>query len=279
MLVGVAAAICVSTALAVGSPAAPRAAAKDRAVMFQTPAGTRFAAAGSLPREPRPTLFTFAGSCDTALATEPYNITARRLRRRGWLAVTLDLPAHGADARAGEPRELEGWRARFDAGEAFTLEFERRVRDVLDYLIATGRTDPKRVAVCGTSRGGYMAIRAAAADPRFGCVAAFAPVTVPTALREFAGLESSPGAHALDLEQRAAELAGRPMWMCIGDDDRRVGTDHVIALARRVIAASVQASRRPMVELHLMAIEGHGTHPTAYEEAAAWIAHQMEPGR
>ena len=43
------------------------------------------------------------------LGDENYNRAGRLLAGQGYLCVTLDLPCHGEDKKAGEPGELKGW--------------------------------------------------------------------------------------------------------------------------------------------------------------------------
>ena len=85
--------------------------------------------------------------------------------------VSLDLPAHGADQRPGETRPLVAWRTRLDAGENVVRDFTVRLSRLIDTLA----TD--RIALVGTSRGGFMALHGMAADPRVDAVVAFMPVT------------------------------------------------------------------------------------------------------
>jgi alpha-beta hydrolase superfamily lysophospholipase len=72
----------------------------------------------------------------------------------GWRVVSLDLPAHGKDQRPGEAQPLVAWRARLDAGENLVREFTVRLSRLIDTLA----TD--RIALVGTSRGGFMALHA-----------------------------------------------------------------------------------------------------------------------
>jgi dienelactone hydrolase len=123
---------------------------------------------------------------------------------------------------------------------------------VLDHLIAAGVADPERVAACGTSRGGFAALHFAAADPRVKCVAAFAPATDLGALSEFRGAGDHPLAARLALQRRDDDLAGRAVWLVIGDRDERVGTDHVVSEPR-----------------------GHATPAGAAEQGAKWIEQQV----
>jgi pimeloyl-ACP methyl ester carboxylesterase len=117
-----------------------------------------------------------------------------------------------------------------------------------------------------------MALHFAASEPRVRCVAAFAPVIDLLALREFVGMEKYLGTRHLDLRRHAAKLAGRGVWLCIGNDDQRVGTDQSIEFTRKVVSAARAAKKTADVELHVMPVIGHRIHATAHEEAAAWVA-------
>lgn len=73
------------------------------------------------------------------------------------------------------------------------------------------------------------------------------------------------------LNNVADKLTGRPLWMCIGNHDERVGTDHLIAFSRKVVAASFAKNQPAPVELHIMQTEGHRIHGTAHQEAEVWL--------
>jgi hypothetical protein len=75
----------------------------------------------------------------------------------------------------------------------------------------------------------------------------------------------------LALRQCADRLAGRPIWICIGNNDERVSTDDAIALTRQIVQASGAQRKPALVEIHVMTSLGHRIHATAHPEAAAWI--------
>src|SRR5207237_9901005 len=131
----------------------------------------------------------FAASAEESLGSADFNKVWRLLGRQGYLCVSLDVPCHGEDQKAKE-NGLAGWRVRLEKGDTLIPGFVAKASAVLDHLIKEGYTDPRRVAACGTSRGGFIALHFAAAEPRVRCVAAFAPVTNLLALREFAGMET-----------------------------------------------------------------------------------------
>ncbi len=255
-----------------------RATASEGDVQFlSTKSGVRFGVWPALPKRPAPTLFVLAGTIEQSLGNPEYRQSGNVLAPIGYVCVSVDLPCHGRERRPDEPEGIAGWRYRCDRGEDFIDELNRRLRGVLDQLIAAKVTDAERVAACGTSRGGFAALHFAAADPRVKCVAAFAPATDLGALAEFRGAENNPLAARLALERRADDLAGRALWLVIGDRDERVGTDQVVRLARQATAASLKKRRDALVDLHVVAEpRGHATPAGAAETAAKWIQQQIE---
>ena len=244
--------------------------------ILHTPTGVRFGVVEEKPNAPAPTIFVFATNLEQSLSNDDFYKVGRILAQDGFLGVSLDIPCHGADVRRGEqPERLEGWRTRLEAGEDIVAIFTAHASAVLDYLVEEGYTDTQRVAACGTSRGGFIALHFAAADARIKAVAAFAPVTNLLALREFIGMERDATSNSLALINHAKELVGRAMWLCIGNNDNRVNTDDAIAFTRRVVNDSVAQGVQANVELHVIASEGHGIHATAHEEAAAWLRQQV----
>jgi hypothetical protein len=123
-----------------------------------------------------------------------------------------------------------------------------------------------------------MALNWAAEEPRVGWAAAFAPVSDLLVVTEFRGLEKNPLTRSLALVEHANKLAGRPVWVCIGNNDARVGTDQLIAFTRKVVETSLADKKRALVELHVMPSIGHSIHDTAHEEVAAWLTrHWKQP--
>jgi len=222
-------------------------------------------------------LLVFADSLEETLGNDYFLQCGRKLFSEGYHCVSLDLPCHGQERREGEPAGLHGWRHRFDLGEDFLDEFIRRAIDVVDYLVSEQWADPHRIAVCGTSRGGFAAVHLLAEEPRLRCAAVMAPVTDLTVLEEFRSLSNTARANALSLGHLADRLAGRAVWIVIGDRDERVGTDRAISFARKLSVAAYEHQVTSRVELHVLPEpRGHTTPPGAAEAGARWIARQLE---
>jgi len=245
------------------------------AVQFSsTPEGVHFAWAGQMPNGPAPTVFFFSGGMQDSIDPEAIGVFGP-----GVLCITLDLPAHGADRRADEPASIRGWRHRLERGEDAVADLVRRARNVLDHLIAKHYTDPGRVAVFGTSRGGFMAFHFAAADARVSQVAAFAPVTDLLFLREFRDMADSKTARALSALRLAGALHDRGLFVIIGNADHRVSTPLAIRFTERVIEEAEAHGRQPRIELHVGTSNGHECPAGAYPQAARWLLAQWYPAK
>jgi dienelactone hydrolase len=251
------------------------AAGEGKVNILQTPAGVRFGLLGNKGSTPAPTLFVLGSSIEATLGDATYNKVGQVLGKEGYLSVSLDLPCHGKNVKDKEKPGLDGWAERLTNGEDFVAGFTAECSAVLDHLIKEGYTDPQRVAACGTSRGGFMALHFAAAEPRVKCVAAFAPVTDLLVLREFARLSDNAATKKVNLTTRTKQLTGRPVWICIGNNDKRVSTDEVIGFTRKLVEAAGAMNVVP-VELQVMPTVGHTIHASAHDEVAAWVRSQIK---
>lgn len=99
---------------------------------------------------PRPTVLALGGFDSTG--EELYYFAAAAAIRRGYNCLAFEGPGQG------EPLRLQHLPARPD--------YEVPVRAVVDYALQRPEVDPERVAIWGTSLGGYYAARAAAFEPR-----------------------------------------------------------------------------------------------------------------
>src|SRR5574338_466082 len=99
---------------------------------------------------PRPTLLALGGFDSTG--EELYFFAAAAALQRGYNILTFEGPGQG------EPLRVQHLPARPD--------YEVPVRAAVDYLWTRSEVDRERVALMGTSLGGYYAPRAAAFEPR-----------------------------------------------------------------------------------------------------------------
>lgn len=202
-------------------------------------------------------LLTFGMSRHSALTEDPHDLPARIFTAAGHCALSFDLPNHGGRIPVfGEG--IGGMCAAYLAGHDPFARFVSDGRAVLDAAERLGIPRNAHVVACGVSRAAYCALRLAAADRRILAVAGLAPVTDWRALNEFAAVKDRPEIAALALDNWAADLAGRAIFLAIGNADGRVGSAACARLALRILAEEarrgVTASR---LELHIVPSEGH----------------------
>lgn len=143
---------------------------------------------------------------------------ARLATANGWAALTFDLPGHGASER-----EMSG----------------AAVDDVLtmvQLLAARGDVDANRVAVRGSSLGGFLAICAAAVGGEVAGVIAICPASEDHLARgvrsgrfemrvgDPLGLEA--WLMAQDVGNAVEHIAGRPLILMHADGDTQIPSDH-----------------------------------------------------
>lgn len=109
------------------------------------------------PVAPRSTLIVFCGGSDTSIE-ELYFYLGAAARERGYPILTFEGPGQGSVTR--------------EQGLRMTPEWEKPTSAVLDTYLAT-HPRPSKIVLIGLSLGGYLAVRAAAFDPRIDGVVAY----------------------------------------------------------------------------------------------------------
>jgi len=201
-------------------------------------------------------LLTVCSTRQASFYEEPYAIPARRFAAAGHAVVSVDLPNHGEQVNAfGEG--IRGMCAAVCAGADPFGQFVTQGQAVIAACLAQG-VGGGGVFACGVSRAGYCALRLAAADPCIRGVAGLAPVTDWRVLDEFAAVRHHSAVAALALEHYADPLAGRAVFLAIGNHDRRVSSAACLRFGLRLLeleaATNTAAST---IELHLVAAAGH----------------------
>jgi esterase FrsA len=184
-------------------------------------------------------LLNFSADRKSSLVEGRYGGIVRPFLEQGHRVVSFDLPSHGD--RVDEcGSSIAGLAASVDAGKKPFDVFVEDGKLVMDELIKRGLAKPGRIMVCGVSRAGYCALRLAAADDRIAAATALAPCTDWSVVREFAAIKDKPEVTALSLPNYADKLAGKRIYVAIGNADSRVGTDS----CTRVILAVNEAERK-----------------------------------
>jgi dienelactone hydrolase len=173
---------------------------------------------------PRPMLLlSLTSDRHTALQVQPYCIGAMTFVAAGHRALSFDLPNHG-ERVDNHGEGIRGWRNAWVDGTNPFAAFLEEASAVITRCLQEGWTEAGRVVAYGVSRGGYLALRLLAHDSRVGAAAAIAPVTDWRDLTEFAAERTREDLGDLRLSQYAAALAGKRVFLVIGNADDRVST-------------------------------------------------------
>ncbi len=203
-----------------------------QAVRVQSPPPERLA------RQPM-LLFYLSADRASSMPDGRYGAPGQAFLEQGNRILSFDLPAHG-DRVDVHGSGIAGLAALVAAGKK---PFDLLVADgraVIDECLRRGLAQTGRIVAAWVSRGGYSALRLAAADERIVAVAAFSPPADWREITEFAAQKDRPEAAALALESFAPQLAGRRIYIAVGNHDWRVGTD----VCTRFVAAISREERR-----------------------------------
>lgn len=219
-------------------------------------------------------LLTFSSTRQAAFYETPYDIPARVFAAAGHAVASFDLPNHGEQVNAFG-QGIDGFCAAFGAGTDPFVQFIDQGRAVIDACLAQGVGQGGLVA-CGVSRAAYCALRLAAAEPRIQAVSGLAPVIDWRALREFAQVREQPAVAALTLDHYATHLAGRAIFLAIGNADLRVSSAACLRFGARLLELEEAASRQnSAVELHLVNAPGHSLDEQWRATGAEFLLRQL----
>jgi uncharacterized protein len=143
---------------------------------------------------------------------------ARLATSNGWAALTFDLPGHGESEREFSGAAVED------------------VISMVDLLAVQPGVDERRVAVRGSSLGGFLAITAAGATTEIAGVIAICPASEDHLARgvrqgryemrigDPVDLEAWLAAQSLD--DSVERIAGRPLILLHAEGDTQIPSDH-----------------------------------------------------
>lgn len=252
------------------------AAASEPIKQLKTTAGDEYGYISQAKQGPLAVILTM--TTRSSLNNE-FTSIGRRLVDAGFVVASLDLPCHGSDipgrVRQQADRFLKGrrtgeglkcwaaWMSDDSANifDAFTLRVDRVVKDLRARQLVSG----DRVVLVGVSRGGYLAMRAAAQNPLITDVIGLAPVTDLQALTEFTQVNVDQAVYGLG--RHATTLAQKRLFLQVGSSDMRVGTRAVLKLVDTIIDAG---GGRP-VDLTLIVTPDPGHQSGEHDRAAQWV--------
>jgi pimeloyl-ACP methyl ester carboxylesterase len=226
-----------------------------------------------------PLLLVLGGQRRDQLEVWPHCAAAEEWEDAGCSSVGLDLPNHGPPRVDDRGEGIDGWVAAFMAGDD---PFERAIADcraLIDLCIERGHGGAGGVFVYGVSRGGYVGLRLAAAEPRVHAVAAMAPCTDWRPTRWWADVASDASVAALSITNFALSVSKvGAVYLVIGNHDDGVHTPSCVALASAIMELEGPTTKglASRLELHVVETEGHTVPSSWRREGGAWLLKQYQ---
>lgn len=247
----------------------------DEDVTLQTPWGERVARVRTPVRlAPHPTLIiTLANTRQSMLNDDGYRTVGDIMLAAGHRVASFDLPNHG-------PRidqygaKLEGMAAAISAGVDVFADIRDTGKTLIDHAIAHQWTRPGEIALMGISRGGLSALHVMAADQRVGAAAIISPVTLLTALKEFAHLQDNEIIQRSNAATLINQLADRWLFIACGQTDPRVHAGECFKFHANLRARAI--TKLPTLYVGPGQSHGHSFEQHfAYQAAAAFLLYRL----
>lgn len=231
-----------------------------------------------LKEGPLPTVIYFALSAKESLLTDPFNQMVAALKSFPVRIFSVDLPAHGEGLAATDALKI--WADEILAGRDPLTPFLDKTARSLQFLLEQGHILEGLTAVCGLSRGAFVATDIAARLPWIKIILGFAPLTQLKYAKEFQSHVHHEIVSSLDLTRRIPQLIHKTLRFYISNRDMRVGTEEcfnfISSLANYAYEEKVRA---PHIELFIkppLGHQGHGTSQEIFEEGAMWLLDKLK---
>lgn len=227
---------------------------------------------------PLPAVFYFSLSAEDSLGLDPFNQPVSFLSAYPLRVFSMNIPGHGPNLPP--TKALEVWAGEISSGRDVIGEFTDQISDAVDELHRQRIIFPNQVGAAGLSRGGFIALHAAAKIPDFQFILGFAPLTQLSYAKEFHAIPEHPLVKGLNLELIIPQLIGKKIRFYIGNRDHLVGTALCFNFAQALTEVSFEHKiRSPQVEMIIspsIGHKGHGTSTQIFHQGAKWMLDQLE---
>lgn len=237
---------------------------------------------GSSEQKKMPALFYLALEKEESLSLHPYNLPVTffdaTLR-----VFSASLPFH--EKNEDKFTAISYWAKSLEEDKYDLRDFLENLKKTIDYLIENHWIDPQYLAVCGLSRGGFLATHLAAMHPSIQTLVGFAPVTDLLVLEDFShfkdNIRLTAKAEHMSLFFLLEKLTHlRHIRFYISNRDEKVATDScyrfIRALAEHIHEKHTKQCFAELMITSPIGYKGHGTSEAIFKEGAELIKKQFE---
>lgn len=168
-------------------------------------------------------LLAFVHDRNSVFDNERHFAAIRPFLESGHRVLSFDIPNHGERVNA-YGSDIRGMCRAFLHGEDPFRLFLEDASVVIEHCLTSGIAKAGRIAVSGSSRSGYLALRLLAAERRVAAGAFYHPVTDWRELTEFQEVRTRKEVIGLDISRYIEGMSGKYMYIAIPNHDTRVST-------------------------------------------------------
>ena len=178
-------------------------------------------------------VLSLGAGVEQTLGDEDFRVPILPVLEAGHRVISFDLPCHG-DRVDEFGLGITGFNNMYEHGIDVFSQVTDECKAVLDAVIEKRMAKAGNIGILGTSRGGYIALRAFAADARIKCASCICPVTGWEYLSEFSANKDKEEVLNLRLDNFAHKMVGRAVHLAIGGHDDRVSTESCLRFYLRL---------------------------------------------
>jgi hypothetical protein len=235
-----------------------------------------FFAGPSLDVGPMPALIYLSISGQDSLSLDPFNQPVVYLLTHYKMRVfSLTIPGH--EPPLDPQNAIAVWAEDFSRGSDPLTPFIEQIGEFAKLLMGKGIASS--VGIAGLSRGGFLALHAAAKLEALQHVLGFAPMSRLGLSKEFSLIANEARIQYFDLKNLSSQLINKSIRLYIGNRDVRVSTSACFSFVEAVAEEAFQNRiRSPQIELIVtpsIGHQGHGTSKPIFEQGSMWMANQL----
>lgn len=228
-----------------------------------------------LKTQPLPAVIYFALSASDSLLLDPFNQPVEYLKDETIRIFSVTIPGH--ENQLPKEKALEFWAKKVENNKSPLFHFFEEVKKALEELRPYFLEE--KIALCGLSRGGFIALHLASQIPWIKTILAFAPLIRLDQVKEFSHLKTHPIVKDLNIDFLIDHLIDKNIRIYIGNRDLRVGTEHsfhlITTLANAAYEKRVKNSSFEMTIGSSIGYLGHGTSLETFQKGCQWLKTQL----
>ncbi len=215
------------------------------------------------------TILALAGSAEQTLHLDPLNTPVKLAHEAGFNVISCSLPFH--DEESSPDIAIQKWYEALNRQEDPLTPFFSETAALLKAHISSDEP----IALMGISRGAFAAFHLARFLPKIPVIG-YAPITSFSDLPLTDVGKSFAHSRMLEPSQIIKDLKDNPIFIAIGSQDIRVGTEHCFHFHQELTSSRHHSIPCELYIGPSIGFKGHGTTFERFEMGISWLKRLRE---